>query len=107
MVSPCSFDTNCTLLLLLLDGEKYRSDKDLAEDKGKKLHAYDEQTVVKLIYDYPITYWNNSSKRLVKFENELLFFDIVVEKEHEAILYQWLSQICEYRLHTYFKKEAK
>ena len=84
----------------------YRRDADLSDKQGKLLRVYDEEKMAKLIATMPMTKWRGSSKGLFVFEGGVFALQIEVEKEHEDVLFGWVQEICEYRLHLYFEKKT-
>lgn len=79
--------------------EKVRSHIDpVAEDLKK---------VTSLIERMPMTKWSGSSKGLVSFSSNQFQFEIDVPSEMEAILFNWVEEICNYRLHRYFERKAQ
>lgn len=84
----------------------YRRDADLADKRGKSLHVYDEVKVAKLIAEMPMTKWSGSSKGKITFEDGTFVLQLEVKEEHKGILFNWVQEICEYRLHWYFERKA-
>ena len=84
----------------------YRRDADLADKQGLSLHDYNEDKVAKLIEKMPMTKWSGTSKGLIIFEDGMFTPQVEVEKEHEEILFKWMKEICEYRLHWYFERKG-
>lgn len=82
--------------------KEYRKRIDLNDKATKKLWAYDEQGVSKLISTMPMTKWSGSSKGLISYENDEFKLEFDVLEEDREILFQMTKQICEYRLHYYF-----
>ena len=58
---------------------------------------------MKLLY---VFYWSGSSKGMVMFVNKQFQFEIEVPPEMEAILFNWVEEIANYRLHRYFERES-
>lgn len=83
----------------------YRRDTDLSDKQGQSLREYDEGKVAKLIATMPMTKWSGSSKGLLVFEDGVFGLQIDVEKKHEVVLFGWVREICEYRLHWYFERK--
>jgi len=79
--------------------EKMRSHIDPVETDIKK--------VVSLIERMPMTKWAGSSKGLVNFADKKFQFNIDIPQQMEPILFSWVNEICNYRLHRYFEKKAK
>ncbi|WAA13355.1 DEAD/DEAH box helicase family protein [Fervidibacillus halotolerans] len=67
----------------------------------------DIKKVISLIERMPMKKWANSSKGFVTFENKQFQFEIEVPSSMEETLFQWVNEICEYRLHRYFERKAK
>ena len=84
----------------------YRRDADLADKQGLALHDYNEAKVAKLIETMPMTKWSGTSKGLIQFEDGIFAPQIKVAKEHEEILFEWMKEICEYRLHWHFERKG-
>ena len=84
----------------------YRRDTDLSDKQGQSLREYDEGKVAKLIATMPMTKWSGSSKSLFVFEGGVFGTQIKIEEQHEVILFGWVRNICEYRLHWYFEKKT-
>lgn len=55
----------------------------------------------------PMTKWSGSSKGLVTFSNREFRFNIDVPSDMETILFNWVEEICNYRLHRYFERKAR
>ncbi|KGR78963.1 DEAD/DEAH box helicase family protein [Ureibacillus manganicus] len=79
--------------------EKARRHIDPVDDDLKK--------VTSLIERMPMTKWSGSSKGLVAFRNKEFAFEIEVPTEMESILFHWVTEICDYRLHRYFERKAR
>ena len=84
----------------------YHRDADLADKQGLALHDYDEAKVAKLIEIMPMTKWSGTSKGLIQFEDGIFSPQIKVAREHEKILFEWMKEICEYRLHWHFERKG-
>ena len=84
----------------------YRRDADLSDRQGQLLREYDEDKVAKLIATMPMTKWSGSSKGLFVFEGDVFGMQIEIEKQHEEVLFEWVREICEYRLHWYFERKS-
>lgn len=67
----------------------------------------DLKKVTSLIERMPMTKWSGSSKGLVSFANKQFQFEIEVPSEMESILFNWVEEICNYRLHRYFERKAR
>lgn len=85
----------------------YRKDADLADKQGLALRTYHEAKVAKLIEKMPMTKWSGTSKGLIEFTDGVFAPQLDVAKEHERILFEWVREICEYRLHSYFERKGK
>ena len=79
--------------------KKARRHIDPVDDNLKK--------VTSLIERMPMTKWSGSSKGLVSFANKQFKFEIEVSSEMEAILFNWVEEICNYRLHRYFERKTR
>ena len=84
----------------------YRRNKDLSDKQGKKNQVYNEKEFVKLISEMPMTRLSRTSKGKISFEDDVFTPQIEVAKEHEDILFEWLQEICEYRLHWHFERKG-
>ncbi|ARK25148.1 DNA helicase [Sporosarcina sp. P37] len=84
----------------------YRRDADLSDKQGKSLRLYNEEKIAKLIAAMPMTKWSGASKGKIVFEDGMFIPKIDVAEEHEEILYGWVKEICEYRLHWYFERKS-
>lgn len=67
----------------------------------------DIKKVVKLLQRMPMTKWATSGKELVSFNNEAFQFNIDIDPSYENIIFNWVQQICTFRLHRYFAKKAE
>lgn len=67
----------------------------------------DIKKVESLIRRMPMTKWAVSSKGMTNFQNDEFSFTITIPKEMQDIIFNWVEQICEYRLHRYFERKAK
>lgn len=63
--------------------------------------------MISLIERMPMTKWSGSSNGIVTFTDKQFGFEINVPTEMEDILYQWIVEICDYRLHRYFERKAQ
>lgn len=81
-------------------------DTDLADKQGLSLRDYDEVKVANLISKMPMTKWSGSSKGMISFENGVFVPQLIVETTHEEILFKWIKEICDYRLHVYFERKG-
>lgn len=84
----------------------YRRDADLADKQGVSLHEYNEAKVAKLIETMPMTKWSSTSKGIIQFEDGIFTAQLKVAKEHEEVFFEWMKEICEYRLHWYFERKG-
>ncbi|SEM93395.1 DEAD/DEAH box helicase family protein [Lihuaxuella thermophila] len=75
------------------------SSKTLAEE-------YDERKVAELILKMPMSKWAGSTDGNFLLEDGRFFVN-GYQTIHSDELYQFVSEICEYRLHRYFEKKAK
>lgn len=89
-----------------LTEKEYRKRIDFSDGETKRLWEYDEQKVAKLIAKMPMTKWSGSSNGLVSFENNVFSLNFSIAPADEATLYQWMQEICEYRLHVYFERRS-
>ncbi|MFC4321312.1 DEAD/DEAH box helicase family protein [Litchfieldia salsa] len=88
-----------------LTEKEYRKKIDFSDKDSMRLWEYDEEKVSKLIVKMPMTKWSGSSKGLVFFEDNRFFFNVDVDSEERDILYNWMNEICEYRLHWHFERK--
>lgn len=81
----------------------------LEEPSRKQIEAIptDFNQVIRRIEQMPMTKWASSSKGLATFENGSFAFLIDIPKESENILFEWMQQICAYRLHRHFAKKSE
>lgn len=63
--------------------------------------------VTNLIQRMPMTKWSSSSKGLATLDNATFQFNISIDSQYENIVFEWVQQICEFRLHRYFAKKAE
>lgn len=87
--------------------KKYRRNIDMSEKQQEDLGVFNERKTATLIQNMPMKFWSGSSNNLVKFEDKIFWVDVDFQSEDLEIIYDWTSQICEYRLHTYFEKKEK
>lgn len=79
--------------------EKTHSSIDPVDTDIKKL--------ISLIVRMPMTKWSGSSKGITTFSDGLFKFEIDVPRQMEEILFQWVDEICNFRLRRYFERKAK
>lgn len=87
--------------------KKYRRNIDMTEKQQSTFATFNENKIATLIQNMPMKFWSGSSNGLVKFEDKTFWINVEFQDEDLDIIYDWTSQICEYRLHTYFEKKAK
>lgn len=68
---------------------------------------FDEKKVVRLLQTMPMTKWALSSKGLAYFEDKKFGFNVEIEQDYEEIIFDWVQQICEFRLNRYFARKTK
>lgn len=66
----------------------------------------DSKEVRNIIYRNPITTWGKKNNPWITLINEEFSFNIKPEEDEANILYDWVKQICHYRLTDYFRKKA-
>ncbi len=89
-----------------LTEKDYRKKIDFSDRSSKKLWEFDENKVAKLIATMPMTKWSGSSKGMITFEDELFTFHVKVDEQEQVLLYEWIKQIVEYRLNSYFERKG-
>lgn len=65
------------------------------------------QKVESLLQRMPMTKWAASSKELADFDDTTFQFNIAIDPAYEEIIYGWVKEICEFRLHRYFSRKAE
>jgi superfamily II DNA or RNA helicase/HKD family nuclease len=90
-----------------LMGKDYRKIKDFSDNKNKKLWVYNEKKISDLIAEMPMSRWNSKVYQLTNFDNEVFSLNLNILPEDEEIVYNWTKEICEYRLHYHFERNAK
>jgi len=53
-----------------------------------------------------MTKWSGSSKGLLYFEDGKFSFNIEIEPEMQEMIYDWVKEICEFRLNRYFARKV-
>lgn len=71
-----------------------------------KIHP-DHKKVMQLIQTMPMTKWSGSSKGLVIFEDGEFGFAVDIENDMQLVVFNWVKEICEYRLHRYFTRKSE
>lgn len=81
----------------------------LGQPSKKVIDSIDEseKKVIKLIETMPMTKWSSSSKGLVRFENKSFWFDVEIDEKYQEIVFDWVNQICDFRLNRYFARKAQ
>ncbi|AXI00980.1 DNA helicase [Sporosarcina sp. PTS2304] len=85
--------------------KRYRREADFSDKQGKSLYVYEEGRVSRLIANMPMRKWSDASKGLITFEDGWFAPQLVVAEEHEGVLFEWVKEICEYRLWRYFGRK--
>lgn len=67
----------------------------------------DHKKVIQLIQTMPMTKWSGSSKGLVTFEDGEFGFAVDIEHKVQQVMFNWVREICEYRLHRYFARKSE
>lgn len=67
----------------------------------------DPKKVVQLIQTMPMTKWSGSSKGLVTFQDGEFGFDVDIDGDMQQVVFDWVREICEYRLHRYFVRKSE
>lgn len=67
----------------------------------------DHKKVMQLIQTMPMTKWSGSSKGLVTFEDGEFGFAVDIEHKVQQVMFNWVREICEYRLHRYFARKSE
>ncbi|MBD8068803.1 DEAD/DEAH box helicase family protein [Bacillus sp. PS06] len=89
-----------------LTEKEFRKRIDFSDKETKSLWEYDEDKISKLIVKMPMIKWSGSSKGLVEFEDNQFSFNIDVNPDEQEILFGWIKEICEYRLHWHFERKG-
>lgn len=89
-----------------LTEKDYRRNADFSDKQGKELRDYNEKKIVSLLTRMPLSKWSSSSKGLITFEDNLFTIHVNPLTEHAEIIYRWTSEICMYRLHSYFERKS-
>ncbi|SEN00966.1 hypothetical protein SAMN05192533_10833 [Mesobacillus persicus] len=84
--------------------KEYRKQIGFSDKSSKRLWDYDEERVSKLIATMPMSKWTGD---LVEFKDGNFRFTFDVLPEDEELVIEWTKQICEYRLHVHFERNAK
>lgn len=63
--------------------------------------------VISLIEKMPMTKWSGSSKGLLYFEDGTFGFNVEIEPDMQEMIYEWVKEICEFRLNRYFARKAE
>ncbi|WP_026691891.1 DEAD/DEAH box helicase family protein [Peribacillus kribbensis] len=85
---------------------EYRKQKDFSDKGTFKLWEYDQKGVSSLIARMPMSKWsgNATSQTALNDHGFSLKFDVM--PEDQDTLYGMTKEICEYRLHYYFARQA-
>lgn len=67
----------------------------------------DPKKVVQLIQTMPMMKWSGSSKGLVTFQDGEFGFDVDIDGDMQQVVFDWVREICEYRLHRYFVRKSE
>lgn len=65
-----------------------------------------EKKVITLLQNMPMTKWASSSKGLAYFKDKQFGFHVEIDASYEEIVYDWVQQICDFRLNRYFARKA-
>jgi len=90
-----------------LTEKEYRMRRDFSDSKTTKFQIYNESKISNLIATMPMTKWSGSSNGLLSFENNIFRINVDIVDDDISTLYEWIKQICHYRLHTYFERSRK
>jgi hypothetical protein len=71
----------------------------------KQMWEYDKNKVAGLIAKMPMSKWSGSSKGLITFEGDSFEIQLEIPEKFELGVYEFISEICEYRLHSYFQRK--
>lgn len=85
---------------------EYIKQADFSTTNTKKLWDFNEQKTATLIRNMPMKYLT-SKDELIVFENNQLKINFSVENDHKKTLHAMTSEICDYKLHTYFERKTK
>lgn len=89
-----------------LTSEEFRRSIDFSGKSHKQMWEYDEKKVASLIGSMPMTKWSGSSGGLITFEDGIFDIGLNIPEQFEALIFNFTSEICEYRLHAYFQRKA-
>ncbi len=67
----------------------------------------DHKKVVQLVQAMPMTKWSGSSKGLVTFRDGEFSFAVDIEEDMQRVVFDWVREVCEYRLHRYFVRKSE
>ncbi|MCA1318386.1 DEAD/DEAH box helicase family protein [Bacillus tianshenii] len=87
-----------------LTSEEYRKLIDFSGKSHQQMWDYDEKKVAILIATMPMSKWGSND--LVTFEEGKFKIHLDIPQELETIVFEFTSEICEYRLKRYFERKA-
>ncbi len=67
----------------------------------------DHKKVVQLIQTMPMTKWSGSSKGLATFVDGEFGFAVDIQDDMQQAVFDWVREICDYRLHRYFARKSE
>ncbi|WJH36919.1 DEAD/DEAH box helicase family protein [Paenibacillus sp. CC-CFT747] len=91
-----------------LTEKEHRKRIDFSDPSSRKLWAYNEAGVSRLIADMPMTKWSSSKGSRTEFEDGV--FSLKLEppgSEESRILHRWTLEVCLYRLHFHFERKGQ
>lgn len=85
---------------------EYRKRIDFSDKSSIALWDYNVNKISNLIARMPMTKWSSSSSNLALYDGSHFSFNIQVNMGEEKLLYSWIKEICDYRIHSYFQKKS-
>ncbi|WP_010305638.1 DEAD/DEAH box helicase family protein [Kurthia senegalensis] len=65
------------------------------------------QKVIRLLEKMPMTKWAASSKGMASFDGQIFQFNVSIQPNEQELIYEWVKEICSFRLNRYFSKKAE
>lgn len=87
--------------------QDYRAKKYKQLIEKKDFHQMTPQQMTQLMLKNPVHFWSHHKNSFLKVEETTIAFDVEPLPHHERPLYEWVKQICEYRLHVYFERKSE
>ncbi|WP_409292723.1 DEAD/DEAH box helicase family protein [Peribacillus sp. SCS-37] len=85
---------------------EYRKQKDFSDKGTMKLWEYDQKGVSSLIARMPMSKWSGNATSLTVLQGNKFGLRFDVLPGDREILHEMTREICEYRLHYYFARQA-